>query len=1260
MATATSYPTSLAQTHPATLRVHDLGDDSPTHSSANGDITPSHGGSVPTGHEYDMPIQPRSYFRDPSPLRNATTNTTAPPPPTANGTASSSRPSRARPLSMPPQPATPVETRRYEEDTPRSARPSASTTVDGGRSKSSARVVGDYTMTKTLGAGSMGKVKLATHNVTGEKLAIKIVPRSPTALQPNPYPGSSSLTPQNVPAPTPTNPNDPKSKEASKEIRTIREASLSLLLHHPYICGMRELIVHPHHYYMVFEYVSGGQMLDYIISHGRLRERVARKFARQIGSALEYLHKNSVVHRDLKIENILISQSGNIKLIDFGLSNLYNPQNHLSTFCGSLYFAAPELLNAKVYTGPEVDVWSFGVVLYVLVCGRVPFDDQSMPALHAKIKRGVVEYPNWLSQECKNLLSRMLVTNPALRATLTEVLNHPWMNRSYPHPPSSHLLPREPLRADDLDKEVIKRMTGFEFGTDEEIEDRLRTVLESESYKRAVEGWERRKHGGQLGWKSESSFGDSATGASSWAASNSTVATSYVPPPPTTSGGLPPSASSSPTRKATKRFSGFDFYRRKLFPGGAGSPPTSPASNPPQLSYPSTPTSPSSGTQLPLEREPPDPTRGFSPLISIYYLVREKIEREKVYGPGHFASSQLSLVGDEVLPRSSTSVPPEVPPKTAISTSVPSTPQSPAAPKSAYNVPTPKLPAPPPSYVSTVPTSYGVPATPSPTTPGFSAAAQQPTPRARAQEAVMQLPGEGERGHVDLRKTDVPASPNLNAPTAQKQDLAGLGVNTSPTTPIKAPAATSHRRSHSLSQRVGAWEREKPTGPMGLPTVGETDRDHIMMPQTAGPEFGTFAQKVGARSVADPAPTPERRPSDRASTKDEDGSSPGATLVRRFGSILGTRRERGERRERDDRLRESRSVPAPGLAAAAASTSVQEDKENAGHRRAQTLLDRTTTPAKHSRRSSLGGSVGKMLGGQVRPRTATGGRFDDVWEEKEEGEERGSDDRSREGAISGSESAQVKPATLKGVFSVSTTSSKSPADIKADIRRVLDRMQVQYREISTGFECVHQPSIDINSVSQDQEGGNTLSINGQPRIKRKSSRLSLGRLSVKKNSEGSTPPTRPQERPTIRSSASGGSSSFFTLPGTGGATVSPGATPTSNTIAPERTSSPANDAPTPTGTGSPMLSPSRGKFLPPIPRDFGGTSSGRRGGADFSGDAVNNAFENSTANDLCVRFEVNVVKVPLLPLHGIQFRRVGGNGWQYQMLARRVLTELKL
>lgn len=207
---------------------------------------------------------------------------------------------------------------------------------------------------------------------------------------------------------------------------------------------------------------------------------------------------------DLKIENILISRAGHIKIIDFGLSNLFSPSSQLSTFCGSLYFAAPELLQGKLYTGPEVDVWSFGVVLYVLVCGKVPFDDKNVQALHDKVKRGAVEYPPHLSPgrclrihgavfllltidvaECKSLLQRILVLNPTQRATVSEIMMHPWMIRGYDGPVDNHLPARAPITL-PLDGEVIQRMADFDFGTVEEIQAKLEEVVSSEAYQEAA------------------------------------------------------------------------------------------------------------------------------------------------------------------------------------------------------------------------------------------------------------------------------------------------------------------------------------------------------------------------------------------------------------------------------------------------------------------------------------------------------------------------------------------------------------------------------------------------------------------------------------------------------------------------------------------------------------------------------------------------------------------------------------------------------
>ncbi|KAI8984704.1 kinase-like domain-containing protein [Mycotypha africana] len=327
------------------------------------------------------------------------------------------------------------------------------------------KTVGKYYLSKTLGKGSMGKVKLATNIDTQEKVAVKIVPRR--------FHSNSA------------DPKKTKDVDKSREIRTIREASIMLLLDHPNIAKVYEMSLVDNYYYLFMEYVDGGQLLDYVISHGKLKEKHARDISRQIASALDYCHRNLIVHRDLKVENILLSTIGTIKIIDFGLSNVFSPKSQLNTFCGSLYFAAPELLDGRVYTGPEVDIWSFGIIIYVLVCGQVPFDDPTMGGMHAKVKKGHVNYPAHLSSDCRNMLQRMIVTEPKNRATLQEVLYHPWMNRGYDSIVDNHLPKRKPLQL-PVDMNVIRGMKGFDFGTEESIKKELEALITSEEYQQST------------------------------------------------------------------------------------------------------------------------------------------------------------------------------------------------------------------------------------------------------------------------------------------------------------------------------------------------------------------------------------------------------------------------------------------------------------------------------------------------------------------------------------------------------------------------------------------------------------------------------------------------------------------------------------------------------------------------------------------------------------------------------------------------------
>ena len=291
--------------------------------------------------------------------------------------------------------------------------PSASTSKRARPIKS----IGDFELIRTIGSGSTARVKMAINIRTNQKAAIKLIDR------------------------VKLNDQSRTSKEplASKERRILREAAILYLLDHPNIVRLYDMIILPDYFCLIFELVEGAQMLDYIISHRRLKERMARKFFRQMVSAVAYCHGNGLVHRDLKIENVLIDREGNARLVDFGLSNFFHPRQHLDTFCGSLYFAAPELLCGKPYVGPEIDVWSLGVILYVLVCGKVPFDDKSLPALHEKIKACRLELPAHLSDECRDLLSQMILADPTKRISIDRLMTHPWTLRSDTRPSMSSM-----------------------------------------------------------------------------------------------------------------------------------------------------------------------------------------------------------------------------------------------------------------------------------------------------------------------------------------------------------------------------------------------------------------------------------------------------------------------------------------------------------------------------------------------------------------------------------------------------------------------------------------------------------------------------------------------------------------------------------------------------------------------------------------------------------------------------------------------------
>ncbi|XP_062903815.1 MAP/microtubule affinity-regulating kinase 3a isoform X2 [Mobula hypostoma] len=298
--------------------------------------------------------------------------------------------------------------------------------------------IGNYRLLKTIGKGNFAKVKLARHILTGREVAIKIIDKTqlnPTSLQ-----------------------------------KLFREVRIMKCLNHPNIVKLFEVIETEKTLYLVMEYASGGEVFDYLVAHGRMKEKEARAKFRQIVSAVQYCHQKQIVHRDLKAENLLLDADMNIKIADFGFSNEFIIGNKLDTFCGSPPYAAPELFQGKKYDGPEVDVWSLGVILYTLVSGSLPFDGQNLKELRERVLRGKYRIPFYMSTDCENLLKRFLVLNPSKRGTLEQIMKDRWINAG--HDDDDELRPYVEPELDIADPKRIEIMVGMGY-TREEIQDSL-------------------------------------------------------------------------------------------------------------------------------------------------------------------------------------------------------------------------------------------------------------------------------------------------------------------------------------------------------------------------------------------------------------------------------------------------------------------------------------------------------------------------------------------------------------------------------------------------------------------------------------------------------------------------------------------------------------------------------------------------------------------------------------------------------------------
>ncbi|KAK9819595.1 hypothetical protein WJX72_000121 [[Myrmecia] bisecta] len=289
-----------------------------------------------------------------------------------------------------------------------------------------------YTVEHTIGEGGFCQVRQGVHHLSGRKVAIKVIDKQ-------------------------------RLKEVNDRRRIAREVSVLKGLSHPTIIKLLEVSETPARIYLVMEQASSGSLLDYVRKRKRLSELESCLFLQQIVHGLAYCHSREVVHRDVKLENILLDAHNNIKLIDFGLCGLTSPGKKLRVHCGSPSYAAPEIVARKAYEGPPVDVWSLGVVLFAMICGHLPFHAANdKKELCNKIMKGVYNTPDYVSVDARDLLGRMLTVDPEKRITFEQVLTHRWVRGAplwQPPASSAYAVDIDPYSGDIFtDADVLQRL----------------------------------------------------------------------------------------------------------------------------------------------------------------------------------------------------------------------------------------------------------------------------------------------------------------------------------------------------------------------------------------------------------------------------------------------------------------------------------------------------------------------------------------------------------------------------------------------------------------------------------------------------------------------------------------------------------------------------------------------------------------------------------------------------------------------------------